>query len=289
MTDEYPSLLYRYYRYSECSHCRFVSSMPGLSNTSTLCPNCRQPGTRILFPELTPGALFDAAYQFRDAAAREIEERVRSVTVTVGKEIGKDYDSAILLNVAQQASTLYSNASTADELDESWRRTLQMAGQELELDEAATIRVLAMILQTTRATKEHTAMVVLACAFLESMLSHLLNYVAVTHGMAYSEADTAVDRIRSFINPERPSDRRTYDGFFYRTTTLHLEQAFEQIEQGAFWDDWEQAREDRNHIMHGKLPSAPAETRERIIRILDQAIPVFAEFQNRYGVTAPTP
>lgn len=263
--------------------------MPDSSNTSTPCPSCHQPGTRILFPDFTPGALFDTAWQFRDAAAREIEERIRSMTISVNNEVGKEYDSAILLDVADKTRAFYDGAATADELDESWRSTLQMAGRDLELDEEATIRVLAMILQTTRSTKEQTAMMVLACAFLESMLSHLLNYVAVTHGMTYSEADKAVDQIRSFINPKRPSDRRTYDGFFYRTTALHLEQAFEQIEQRAFWDDWEQAREDRNHIMHGKLPSAPAETCERIIRILDQAIPVFAEFQNRYGITAPNP
>src|SRR5262249_32736438 len=158
----------------------------------------------------------------------------------------------------------------------SWRRTLQMAGQELDLAEEATVRALAIILPITLATKEHTAMVVLTCAFLESMLSHLLISVGVTRGMTYRETDTAVGRIRLFIDSTRPSSPRAYDGFFYSRTSLHLVQAFEQIGHRPLWDDWDRAREDRNDIMHGKLSSASAETRERISRILDRAIPAFA-------------
>jgi hypothetical protein len=286
MTNEYPSIAYGY---SECGHCHFVSSQPGLDNTSTPCPNCHQPGIRILFPDFTPGALFDAAALFRDAAEREIEERIHSMAVTVSNEVGKVYDPAMLLAVAEKTRAFYDTASAPDEQGDSWGRTLQMAAQGLELPEEETVRALAIILGTSFTTKEQTAMVVLTCAFLESMLSHLLRYVAVMRGMTYDDAEDAVGRIRSFINPDRPSDRRTYDGFFYSKTTLHLEQALEQIEHHTFWDDWEQARTDRNDIMHGKLPFAPADTRERIGRLLDRAFPVFAELQNRYVVTASNP
>jgi hypothetical protein len=243
----------------------------------------------MLFPDLTPLALFDAAYQFRDAAVHELEERHRMMAVTVGEEVGKEYDPAFLLSVAGHVRTFYETPSEPDEVDEIWSRTIQMAAQELDLDEEATVRALGIILSTSLATKEQTAMVVLTCAFLESMLNHLLNYVAVTRGMSYDAADTAVDRIRSFFNPDRPSDRRTYNGFFLRLTTLSLEQAFGQIERHDFWDDWEQSRTDRNDIMHGKLPFAPADTRERISRLLDQAFPVFVQLQNQFGVMAPNP
>lgn len=130
-------------------------------------------------------------------------------------------------------------------------------------------------------------MVILACAFLESILSTVFIHVAERHGMSTVQAMESVEKIRGF--GDKPSDRNSFPRFFHTQTGLSLEQEFEKFGYREFWDAWKACRKDRNDILHGKLPFAPVDTRNRVAILLDISIPVFVRLQNEHGVLPRKP
>lgn len=262
-----------------CGNCHFVMGEGGAAGPKMRCPTCGHVDFPFLFPETSALHLLDMVEYFHERASERIDDRAAQIEQAITRAVGRIYDRTLVVGTALAAQNVYNQAGQSAWTQQVADQMVQVVETQLGLpsrdDALKALGVLAQYSDT--ANEEHQAVVVLTCTLLEQLLAGRLIVLAMAHGgMALPDAETQVfDKVQGM---------RQKQAFFEKRTNVSLRDAIDQFAPTNFWSDWAALRTVRNTFVHERAWAISAASAQTAFELARQAVPVFAEVQNRYCV-----
>lgn len=265
----------------ECPVCHhIILHSQELGKTSTPCPQCGKPGTRILYPGYPEVDLIHmAAYFFEQGEKRRIANQAEQLEEAL-LEIGKQYNSEYLKELATELSQRF-NGSADPVIDEQMLRdSLNYLMSHLNISFDQATRVWHPLMGSAKVTfEEHKATVLMACGAFESMFLNLLIHLGIWRGgLDPREAERIVERLGA--------PGKTY-GQFEKWASCSIDEIAGQIGYSAFWENWRKTRTARNKFMHGIDDPINRGAAIEAFELLPQLVAFFAALNNFFIPKTP--
>lgn len=260
----------------ECPAChRIIARSPDLGKTSTPCPECGAPGTRILFPSSPEADLIHmAAYFFQQGEKRRRVNEVHRLEDAAG-EIGRYYESEHLREIAEELNRRFDASPDPLIDDQMYQDSIDHLMTHLNISSDQVLPVWHSLMSSTRETyEEHKATVLMACSAFESMFLNLLIHLGIWHGgIDPDAAEDTVENLRT--TPQILNHFRMWAGCSY-------DDAIGQIGFSDFKREWDAIRDIRNTFMHGKGDDLTRSAAAKTVQLLSHMVAFFAALNNRF-------
>jgi hypothetical protein len=261
-----------------CGNCHYVIDRSALAGTKAPCPHCGYVDFPFMFPHDSSLDVLDMVAYFHRRAEAAIRKRNDKLVESVALAMDRIIDAALLVSTALEAQDVYNLAGEQCWEQHVYDQILQVIQDRLGLpsrDDA--VKAWAEIGSYSASTQEHKVVVVLTCTFLEQLLDGRLIVLAMTHdGMNLSDSEDKIyDDVQGWNRKK---------AFFSSHVGVTLDDAIEALSPPGFNADWAKLRKVRNTFVHETIWAIGASHAATAFRRARQAVPVFAELQNRYCI-----
>jgi hypothetical protein len=261
-----------------CPSCNYVSDASWVVSSKVACPQCGHEDFPLLFPEIMQLSLLTMIGYFSRIAETRSSTLGTELVSMVSREIGRAYTSKQLLATAQYLQGLWTKAANkgqAPDIEQLVQRTMELLGLGTAEDAERTWPIL---IHYTGTVEEHMAMPILTITLLEAMLDHLLETIGSTKAtdeVTMAVVSATVDQLSSF---------KARTEYFRELTGVPLESAVRATTFPKFYTDLTDVRHSRNAFVHGDSYALTAAVAEKALQLAKDAVPLFAELRNKYGI-----
>lgn len=261
---------------STCADCGYVAG--GLvADPHATCPNCGGNDVNVIWPDISALTLLDMVIYFDQLAQARNEDAQTTIAQRVSDVLHCEVAPQTLADVALEAQDVYNQAG--DSRWEAWVSDKMLDVVKTRLGLATREEALAIwaeLGQYSDTVEEHKVVVILACTYLERLFGDVLVMLAIKSGKTAKQAEKKVDDDLQSM-PKR-------EAFFKQHTSIDVNDALAACAPPSFSADWSALRKARNDFIHGFPWAIHGTTARLAVKVASDAIPVFAELQNRYCI-----
>lgn len=261
-----------------CGKCHFVFGGSAHADTKGPCPHCGNVDFPFMFPHDSSLNVLDMVAYFQRRTEARISRRNGKLAESVAQAMSRTFDTALLVSTALEAQEVYNQASEQRWEQRTADQMLQVVQDRLGLPSREdALQVWAELGHYSATTEEHKVVVILTCTFLEQLLDSRLIILAMTHeGLSLSDAEDKVyDTLQGWNRKQK---------YFLSHTSVALDDAMVACSSPDFNAEWAKLRKVRNTFIHETPWAIGASHAASAFRLARQAVPVFAELQNRYCI-----